>query len=152
MAQQDHTFEQDMRPTQCPLAPNYEWRMFPKLFKFPKSQCPDVWIHFSRHKRPKSWSNIKEPEVLLERTLQGHRLAGLLWERQFEEVLLGLGWEKYQIGNVCVLIENKDYTSSQQVFERGLQSIKFSCDPLRWDADANDNGLNGRCIISGFVH
>ena len=51
-----------------------------------------------------------------------------------------------------MLIENKDYTSSQQVFERGLQSIKFFCDPPRWDVDANDNGLNGRCIISGFVH
>ena len=30
----------------------------------------------------------------LERNLYGHPLAGLLWERQFEEVLLGLGWEK----------------------------------------------------------
>ena len=35
-------------------------------------------------------------------------LAGLLWERQVEEVLLELGWEKYQIGNVCLFIENKD--------------------------------------------
>ena len=104
------------------------------------SQCPDFWIHFSRHKRPKSWSNIKDPAVLLERNLQEHPLAGLLWERQFEEVLLGLGWEKYQIGNVCVFIENRDHTSPQQVFEHGLQSIKFSCDPPRWDVDANDNG------------
>ena len=29
-----------------------------------------------------------------ERNLYGHPLAGLLWERQFEEVLLELGWEK----------------------------------------------------------
>ena len=42
-------------------------------------------------KRPKSWSNVKDPVVLLERNLQGPPLAGLLWETQFEEVLLGLG-------------------------------------------------------------
>ena len=28
-----------------------------KLFKIPKSECPDVWIHPPRHKWPKSWSN-----------------------------------------------------------------------------------------------
>ena len=32
--------------------------------------------------------------VPLERHLYGHPLAGLLWERQFEEVLLELGWEE----------------------------------------------------------
>ena len=30
-------------------------------------------------------SNIEDPVVLLERNLYGHPLAGLLWERQFEE-------------------------------------------------------------------
>ena len=32
--------------------------------------------------------------VPLERNLYGHPLAGLLWERQFEDVLSELGWEK----------------------------------------------------------
>ena len=31
---------------------------------------------------------------LLERNLYGHPLAGLLWERQFEKILLKHGWEK----------------------------------------------------------
>ena len=35
-----------------------------------------------------------DPVVPLERTLYGHPLAGLLWERQFEKVLLEHGWEK----------------------------------------------------------
>ena len=30
----------------------------------------------------------------LERNLYGHPLAGLLWERQFEKILLKYGWEK----------------------------------------------------------
>ena len=37
---------------------------------------------------------MEDPVVLLERNLYGHPLAGLLWERQFEKVLLKHGWEK----------------------------------------------------------
>ena len=37
--------------------------------------------------------------------LYGHPLAGLLWERQFEEVLMELGWTSIElrIGNVCLV-------------------------------------------------
>ena len=61
----------------------------PKILKIPESECPDVWIHLPRHKCPKSWSNMEDPVVPL-----GHPLAGLLWERQFEKILLQHGWEK----------------------------------------------------------
>ena len=66
----------------------------PKLLKFHKSECPDIWIGLPRHKWPKSWSSMEDPVVPLERNLYGHPLAGLLWERQFEEILLKYGWEK----------------------------------------------------------
>ena len=59
-----------------------------KLLKIPKSECPDIWIRLPRHKWPKSWSSMEDPVVLLERNLYGHPLAGLLWERQFEKILL----------------------------------------------------------------
>ena len=62
--------------------------------KIPKSECPDIWIRLPRHKWPKSWSSIEDPVVPLERNLYGHPLAGLLWERQFEKILLKYGWEK----------------------------------------------------------
>ena len=39
-------------------------------------------------------SSMEDPVVSLERNLYGHPLAGLLWERQFEKVLLKHGWEK----------------------------------------------------------
>ena len=52
-----------------------------KLLKIPKSECPDIWIRLPRHKWPKSWSNIEDPLVPLERNLYGHPLAGLLWEK-----------------------------------------------------------------------
>ena len=65
-----------------------------KLLKIPKSECPDIWIRLPRHKWPKSWSSMEDPVVPLERNLYGHLLAGPLWERQFEKILLKHGWEK----------------------------------------------------------
>ena len=44
--------------------------------------------------RNTSGPNIEDPVASLERNLHGHPLAGLLWERQFEEVLLGFGWKE----------------------------------------------------------
>ena len=32
-----------------------------KLLKIPKSECPDIWIRLPRHKWPKSWSSMEEP-------------------------------------------------------------------------------------------
>ena len=66
----------------------------PRLLRIPKSECPDVWIRLPRHKWPKSWANIEDLVVPLERNLHGHPLAGLLWERQFEEVGVELGRKK----------------------------------------------------------
>ena len=66
----------------------------PKLLKIPKSECPDIWIRPPRHKWPKSRSSMEDPVVPLERNLYGHPWAGLLWERQFEKIMLKYGWEK----------------------------------------------------------
>ena len=40
-------------------------------------------------------------------SLYGHRLAGLLWERQFENALLEHGWEQIKTGNVYLSTEQK---------------------------------------------
>ena len=37
---------------------------------------------------------MEDPVVPFEGNLYGHPLAGLLWERQFEKILLKHGWEK----------------------------------------------------------
>ena len=65
----------------------------PKLLKIPK-----IGVSRHRHKWPKSWSSMEDPVVPLERNLYGHPLAGLLWERQFEKILLqhGVG-ESFQL-------------------------------------------------------
>ena len=66
----------------------------PKLLKIAKSECPDTWIRLPRHKWPKSWSSMEDPVVPLGWNLYGHPLAGPLWERQIEKVLLEHGREK----------------------------------------------------------
>ena len=55
---------------------------------------------------PKSWSSMEDPVVPLERNLYGHPLAGLLWERQLEKILLQHGWEK--VSNwVCSIVHRQ---------------------------------------------
>ena len=60
---------------------------------------------------PNSWTNknSEDPVVLLERNLDGDPLTGLLWWREFEEVLFKLGWENYNLGMSGH--RNKDYSS-----------------------------------------
>ena len=65
------------------------------LSKIPRIRSPDIWISLPKHKRLKSWSDMEDPVVPLERNLYGHPPAGLLWEMQFEKVLLEHGWEKF---------------------------------------------------------
>ena len=81
-----------------------------KLLKIPKSECPDIWIRLPRHKWPKSWSSIEDPVVPLQRNLYGHPLAGLLWERQFEKILLKHGWEKIPYWECLFVHRKKDYS------------------------------------------
>ena len=49
---------------------------------------------------------MEDPVVPLERNLYGHHLAGLLWERQFEKILLEYGWEK--VSNWGCLIVHRE--------------------------------------------
>ena len=81
-----------------------------KLFKISKSECPDIWIRLPRHEWPKSWSSMEDPVVPLERNLYGHPLAGLLWERQFEKILLKYGLGRFPIGNAYSYTVKKDYS------------------------------------------
>ena len=66
--------------------PMPEWKMHHLYWR---SQNQNVQtLRPPRHKWPKSWSSVEDPVVPLERNLHGHPSAGLLWERQFEKVLL----------------------------------------------------------------
>ena len=101
-----------------------------KLLKVPKSECPDIWIRLPRHKWPKSWSSMEDPVVPLERNLHGHPLAGLLWERQFEKVLLKHGWEKIPNWECLVVHREKGLFLSVYVDDIKLAGKKHNIDPM----------------------
>ena len=78
----------------------------PKLLRIAKSWCPDIWIRLPRHKWSMSWANIEDPVVPLERNLYGLPFAGLLWERQIEEVRFELGWATVP-SRECLFVHRK---------------------------------------------
>ena len=84
----------------------------PQFLKISKSECPDMWVRPPRHKWPKPWSNIEDSVVPLERNLYGRPLAGLLWERQFDKILFGLGWEKIPDGE-CLFVHRSVYVDNK---------------------------------------
>ena len=100
------------------------------MLKIPKSECPDIWIRLPRHKWPKSWSSMEDPVVPLERNLHGHSLAGLLWERQFEKILLKHGWEKVPNWECLFVHREKGLFLSVYVDDIKLAGKKQNLDPM----------------------
>ena len=102
----------------------------PKLLKVPKSECPDLRIRLPRHKWPKSLSSMEDPVVPLERNLYGHPLAGVLWERQFEKILLQHGWEKVSNWECLIVHCQKTLFLSVYVDDNKLAGKKQNIDPM----------------------
>ena len=101
-----------------------------KLLKIPKSECPDIWIRLPRHKWPKSWSSMEDPVVPLERNLYGHPVAGLIWERQLEKILLKHGWEKIPNWECLFVHREKGLFLSVHVDDKKLAGKKQNLDPM----------------------
>ena len=102
----------------------------PTLLKNPKSECPGIWIRPPKHKWPKSWSRMEDPVVPLEQNLYGQRLAGLLWERQFEKILLKYGWEKVFNWECLFVHREKGLFLSVYVDDIKLAGKKQNIDPM----------------------
>ena len=67
----------------------------------------------------KIFSSVEDSVVPLERNLYGYALAGLLWERQFEKVLLEHGWEK--VSNWECLFVNRARGLSLSVYVNDIK-------------------------------
>ena len=72
----------------------------------------------------------KGPVVPLERNLYGHPLAGLLWERQFEKILLKHGWEKVSNWECLFVHREKGLFLSVHVDDIKLAGKKQNIDPM----------------------
>ena len=73
---------------------------------------------------------MEDPVVPLERNLYGHPLAGLLWERQFEKVLLKHGWEKIPNWECLLVHREKGLFLSVYVDDIKLAGKKHNIDPM----------------------
>ena len=124
----------------------------PKLLKIPKSECPDIWIRLPRHKWPKSWSSMEDPVVPLERHQYGHPLAGLLWVRQFEKILLKHGWEKIPNWECLFVHREKGFFLSVYVDAIKLVGKKQNIDPM-WKVlnKEVDFGRTNICDMAGYA-
>ena len=87
---QGHQDGQDKPQTQYVHTPRSEWKMHHDCEKF-GSQIVQIFGYvYQNEKWPISWSIMEDPGVPLERNLYGHFVAGVLWKRQFEKVLLDI--------------------------------------------------------------
>ena len=82
------------------------------------------------HKWPKSWSSMEDPVFPLERNLYGHPLAGLLWERPFEKILLKCVWEKVSDWECLFVHRAKRLFFSEYVDDIKLAGKKQNIDPM----------------------
>ena len=73
---------------------------------------------------------MEDPVVPLERNLYGHPLAGLLWERQIEKVLLKHGWEKIPNWECLFVHREKGLFLSVYVDDIKLAGKKHSIDSM----------------------
>ena len=74
---------------------------------------------------------MEDPFVLLERNLYGHPLAGLLWERQFERLILQRGWEKDSNWECFFVHREKGLFLSVCVDDIKLAGKKQNINPMR---------------------
>ena len=72
----------------------------------------------------------EDPVVPLERNLYGHPLAGLLWEREFEKILLNHGWEKIPNWECLFVHREKGLFLSVYVDDIKLAGKKHNIDPM----------------------
>ena len=102
-----------------------------RLLKIPKSECPDIWIRLPRRKWPKSWSNIEDSVVSLERNLYGQFACWLLVGKTFEEVLLKLGWRKCTTLRVSVS-SSETFSNQKTGWQNGLKKKKMHSMWKQW--------------------
>ena len=83
-----------------------------KIIKSFPCQNVEIYGHvFHDTNGPNHGQTFEDPVVPLEWKLYGHPLAGLLWERQFEEVLMELGWE--EVAEFGMLVRSSETADSE---------------------------------------
>ena len=102
-----------------------------KLFKNPKSECPGHLDSSTTTQMAKIMVPVwKTQSFLLNEICMVILLAGLLWERQFEKVLLKHGWEKIPNWECLFVHREKGLFLSVYVDDIKLAGKKQNLDPM----------------------
>ena len=103
----------------------------PNCSKFPNRNVQTfgfVYYDTNGLKRGPVW---KTQSFFLSENLYGHLLAGLLWERQFDKIILMYGWEKVsKLGMSLFVHRDKGLFSSVYVDDIKLAGKKQNIDPM----------------------
>ena len=94
---------------------------------------------------------MEDPAVPLERNLYGHPLAGLLWERQIENVLMEHGWEKIQNWECLFVHRQKGLFLSVYLDDIKLAGKKQNIDPI-WKLLSKEVDLEEPTSFVDHVH
>ena len=91
-----------------------------------------TYTHVPRYKWSKSWSTIEDPVVrfFLNEMCIVTLFAGLVWERQFEKVLLGLGWETVPHWECLFVHRKEELLLSVYVDDINMADIKQNMAPM----------------------
>ena len=94
----------------------------PKVLKIPKSECPDIWRVY-QNTNGQNHGPVSKTQLFL---LNGI-CARLLWERQFEKILLQYGWEKVSNWECFFVHRQKGFFSSVYVDEHREKRSSSLC-------------------------
>ena len=114
------------------------------IFKIPKSECPDIC---GLNHGPVS----KTQSFLLSEICNGHPLAGLLCERQFEKILLKYGWEKVSTWECLFVHREKGLFLSVYVDDIKLAGEKQNINPM-WKALNKESWLGENQHLSLIMY
>ena len=85
----------DKHVTQFQCTLRFKWQKLHDVWKLPEEECLEIWTRIPPRQRPKDWDKMIEDLVVpLQRYLNGHAWARLLWERKIEEVRLEIALEE----------------------------------------------------------
>ena len=87
-----------------------KWEDAPRLLNIPKSECLDVWICLPRHNWPKSWQTLKILWYVLNEIYMDTLQQVCYGKDNSRKFSCHLNTKKQQTRNVCLFIENKDYS------------------------------------------